>query len=89
MTAPSDRAHHPHLEDIAAEDLVELGEFLGFLYDWSYAERDALALAWRRFTISVFSYAELQSDLARFYSLLDPNAWIRDETATEDEGDWE
>ncbi len=67
MTAPT---HH---SAIAPADLVELGEFCGFLHDWIAADPDTLKPSLRRFAFGLFSLEELAGDLARFAWLLDPN----------------
>ncbi|MFN8103932.1 MAG: hypothetical protein U0U69_05685 [Acidimicrobiia bacterium] len=54
-------------------DLVELGEFCGFLHDWIATDPDTLKPSLRRFSLGLFSLEELAGDLARFAWLLDPN----------------
>ena len=54
-------------------DLVELGEFCGFLLDWLNAERDTLAPSLRRFSFGLFPLEEIAADLARYAFWFDPN----------------
>ena len=54
-------------------DLVELGEFCGFLHDWIADDPDTLKASLRRFSFGLFSLDELAGDLDRFAWLLNPN----------------
>jgi len=67
-TPNTDRFNH-----IDAADLVELGEFCGFLHDWLSAERDTLAPSLRRFSFGLFPIEEIAADLARYAFWFDPN----------------
>ncbi|MDZ7679048.1 MAG: hypothetical protein U5K29_10900 [Acidimicrobiales bacterium] len=58
---------------IDAADLVELGEFCGFLHDWIATDPDTLAPSLRRFSFGLFSLEEIAGDLDRFAWLLNPN----------------
>ena len=62
-----------HHSAIDPADLVELGEFCGFIHDWIATDPDTLKASLRRFSFGLFSLEELAGDLARFASLLDPN----------------
>ena len=66
-------APNTHRSAIDPADLIELGEFCGFLHDWIATDPDTLAASLRRFALGLFSLEELAGDLARFASLLDPN----------------
>lgn len=54
-------------------DLVELGEFCGFLHDWIATDPDTLRPSLRRFSFGMFSLEELVDYLARYAWLLDPH----------------
>ena len=62
-----------HHTAIDPADLVELGEFCGFLHDWIATDPDMLKASLRRFSFGLFSLEELAEHLARFAWLLDPN----------------
>ncbi len=62
-----------HHSAIDPADLVEIGEFCGFLHDWIATDPDTLKASLRRFSFGLFSLEELAGDLARFAWLFDPN----------------
>ena len=59
--------------DVDAADLVELGEFCGFLHDWLTTDRDTLERSLHRFSFGLIPIEEITADLARYAATFDPN----------------